>query len=87
MKVKDFTRKMPRPIIIEVFINGNPSCALIDSSSLADFMSTTLADQLKVERELLNKPLTLQMAVQGLHSKINHSALVNFKYQNINSQR
>lgn len=87
MKVKDFTRKLPKPVIIEVFVNGKPARALIDSGSLADFMSTTLADQLRVERDLLAKPLTLQMAVQGSRSKINCGTAVEFRYQGIKTFR
>lgn len=87
MKVKDFTRKLPKPVVAEVYINGKPAQALIDSGSLADFMSTTLADQLKLKKDVLAKPLTLQMAVQGSRSKINCSMLVDFRYQGIESKR
>jgi hypothetical protein len=60
MLPKDFTRRLPRPVVVEVFVNGKPARALIDSGSLADFMSTTLADQLHVTKEVLAKPLALQ---------------------------
>ncbi|KAL0950225.1 hypothetical protein HGRIS_010212 [Hohenbuehelia grisea] len=45
---RDFTRAIPRPVVVVVTVNGQPARALIDSGSLGDFMSTTLADQLKI---------------------------------------
>lgn len=51
---KDFTRKVPKPLVIVVHINGHPARALIDTGSLA-----------------LEKPLTIQLAVQGSRSKVN----------------
>jgi hypothetical protein len=50
-------------------------------------MSTSLADQLKVKKTALEKPLTLQLAVQGSRSKVNWGTMVNFKYQSINEDR
>jgi protein associated with RNAse G/E len=69
--VKDKTRVLPKPVTLTVKIDGHPARALIDSGSLGDFMSTNLADQLKVKREELDAPLGLQLAVQGSRSKIN----------------
>lgn len=37
---RDFTRLVPRPMVIEVQIEGHKARALIDSGSLSDFMST-----------------------------------------------
>jgi hypothetical protein len=62
---KDFARMVPKPVVVVVRINENPARALLDSGSLGDFMSTSLADQLKVKKTALEKPLTLQLAVQG----------------------
>jgi len=50
-------------------------------------MSTTLADQLKVERVKFESPLALQLAVQGSRSKINSGTSVKFEYQGINEER
>jgi hypothetical protein len=41
---RDFKRMIPKPVVIIVNINGQPARALIDSGSLSDFMSVTLAD-------------------------------------------
>lgn len=68
-------------------MNGKSARALIDSGSLADFMSTTLADQLRVKKDILAKPLTLQLAVHGSRSKINYCTTVELRYQEINGPR
>ncbi|KAJ6542400.1 hypothetical protein B0H10DRAFT_1673083, partial [Mycena sp. CBHHK59/15] len=73
-------RLVPKPLIIEVRINDKWCRALVDSGSLGDFMSTTLADQLHVKRIVLTNPLPLQLAVKGSRSKINCGTRVNFKY-------
>ncbi|KAJ3778495.1 hypothetical protein FB446DRAFT_783309 [Lentinula raphanica] len=70
-RVRDPGRKVARPIVIVVQINGQPVTALLDSGSLGTFMSTTLIDQLKFKVETVTLPLTLQLAVQGSRSKIN----------------
>ncbi|KAL0562391.1 hypothetical protein V5O48_019696, partial [Marasmius crinis-equi] len=68
--VKDVGRVVPQPLIIVVNINGKPARALVDSGSLGDFMSTQLADQLRVKKTYLEKPLPLHMAVQSSRSKV-----------------
>ncbi|KDQ06126.1 hypothetical protein BOTBODRAFT_71231, partial [Botryobasidium botryosum FD-172 SS1] len=78
---------VPKSIVIEVFINDKPVRALLDSGSLADFMSTTLADQLKVPLTQLAKQLSVQMAVTGSRSKVNYSTTVDLRYQTINEKR
>ena len=49
-------------------------------------MSVNLAEQLDVPRIELAKPLTVQLAVQGSRSKVNHRMKVTLKYQEINSE-
>ena len=70
-KIKDGERLLPKPVVIKVTVNGEPARALIDSGSLGDFMSSTLVDQLKLKRNILEKAVGLQLAVQGSRSKIN----------------
>jgi hypothetical protein len=65
---------VPKPVVIMVKINDHLARALLDSGSLGDFISTTLADQLKLTKEVLEVPLGLQLAVQGSRSKINSRA-------------
>ncbi|KZS86655.1 hypothetical protein SISNIDRAFT_447434 [Sistotremastrum niveocremeum HHB9708] len=79
MTPKDADKRLPKPVIIETRIDSNPVRTLIDSGSMADFMSTTLADQLKVKRITLATPLPLQLAVKGSRSKINVVAAVRFQ--------
>ncbi|KZT31119.1 hypothetical protein SISSUDRAFT_1133640 [Sistotremastrum suecicum HHB10207 ss-3] len=84
---KDADKRLPKPVIIETRIDSNPVRTLIDSGSMADFMSTTLADQLKVKRITLATPLPLQLAVKGSRSKINVVAAVRFQYQEIDCEK
>jgi hypothetical protein len=85
--VKGDTQILPKPIVIQVQVNGHPAQALVDSGSLGDFMSSTLADQLRVKRKTLDAPLGLQLAVQGSQSKINTTTEARLQYQGINSTR
>ncbi|KIO07647.1 hypothetical protein M404DRAFT_52551, partial [Pisolithus tinctorius Marx 270] len=74
---KDFTRKILKPlVVVVVHVNGHPACALIDTGSLADFMSVTLAKQLQVKRVPLEKPLTIQLVIQGSRSVRNDACAV-----------
>ena len=86
-QVKGNQRVLPKPIVVKVNINGRPARALLDSGSLGDFLSSTLADQLSVKRENLDTPLSLQLAVQGSRSKVNTRATVNLEYQEISETR
>ena len=87
LRVKDRPRKLPEPIVIEVKINGHNIRALLDTGSMADFLSTTVVDQLKLERVTYEKPLGVQLAVHGSRSKINCGTTVRFQYQTINCDR
>jgi len=84
---RDFKRTIPKPIVIVIHVNGQPACALIDTGSLADFVSLTLVEQLRLERVMLEKPLTIQLAVQGSHSKVNFGVRVRFQYQGTDYKR
>ena len=86
-QVKNNHRILPKPVVVKVNINGCPARALLDSGSLGDFISTTMADQLAIKREPLDTPLSLQLAVQGSRSKVNARATVNLRYQNIDETR
>ena len=84
---KDFTRTVPKPVVVVVHLNGHPARALLDSGSLGDFVSTALVDQLKLAKVALTKPLSLQLAVQGSRSKVNWGVKAAFQYQNIKEER
>lgn len=68
---RDFKRIIPEPVVVVVDVNGHPARALLDTGSLADFMSARLAHQLGVKVFELEKPLPVHLAVQGSRSKIN----------------
>jgi Aspartyl protease len=85
--VKGDMQILPKPVVIQVQVNGHPAWALVDSGSLGDVMSSTLADQLRVKRKTLDAPLRLQPAVQGSRSKINTTTEARLQYQGINSTR
>ena len=87
MRVKDRTRKVPEPIVVLAMINGQEVRALLDSGSMADFLSTTIVEQLKLQKKTYDKPLSVQLAVHGSRSKINCGAKVRFQYQGIDSER
>ena len=84
---RDPSRKIPKPLVIHVMINGHRACALVDSGSLGDFMSSTLAEQLKLKKKQLTTPLPVQLAVQGSRSKVNFGTTVKFEYQRISCDR
>ncbi|KAJ3013108.1 hypothetical protein NUW54_g1685 [Trametes sanguinea] len=87
MRPKDYTRKAPMPVVVNVQINGHSARALLDTGCMADFISTTLIDQLKIPTDVLAKQLPVQLAVQGSRSKINRTCVVEFSYQDIRSKR
>ena len=87
LKIKDKTRKLPEPIIIQASINGHTIRALLDTGSMADFLSTTVVDQLKLPKEVYQKPLSVQLVVHRSRSKINCGTTVNFQYQSIDCDR
>ena len=86
VRIKGQHRIIPKHIVVKVTINQHPAQALLDSGSLGDFISSTLADQLKLQRQTLDTPLALQLVVQGLRSKVNATTSAQLKYQGIDEQ-
>ena len=84
---KENKRKIPHPVILTVYVNGKACRALLDSGAFADFMSTTLVDNLGLKRKVLPQAINLQMAVQGSRSKINANATVDFEYATIKCKK
>ena len=68
-------------------VNGHQIRALLDTGSMADFLSATVTDRLDLRREYYTKPLAVQLAVHGSRSKINYGTKVNFQYQGIDCER
>ncbi|KAJ8473319.1 hypothetical protein ONZ51_g7961 [Trametes cubensis] len=84
---RDFRRVIPEPIVVVVTINGQPARTLLDSGSLADFMSTKFAHQLGVPPQELEKPLPVQLAVQGSRAKVSCGCKAELQYQNVKETR
>ncbi|EMD34543.1 hypothetical protein CERSUDRAFT_54728, partial [Gelatoporia subvermispora B] len=84
---KDFKRLIPEPIVVVVGVNGHPARALLDTGSLADFISSKLAHQLSVQTFELAKPLPVHLAVQGSRAKINTGCRVQVTYQSVSELR
>lgn len=84
---KDPSRKIAKPLVIIVRIEGEPARALVDSRSLGDFMSSTLVQQLGIKKKELHSPIPVQLAVQGSRSRINYGATAKFEYQSISETK
>ncbi|PSR74038.1 hypothetical protein PHLCEN_2v10177, partial [Hermanssonia centrifuga] len=85
--VRDFKRLIPESVIVVVQINGQPARALLDSGSMADFISTKLVHQLNIQAFELQKQLPVHLAVQGSRAKISSGCKAELAYQTINSAR
>jgi hypothetical protein len=57
-------RVVAKPLVVVAHVNNQPVRALIDSGSLGDLISTTVADQLHLRRSEIEEPIVLQLAVQ-----------------------
>ena len=84
---KDFKHVIPEAVVVIVNIDGHPARALLDSGSLADFMSAKLAHQLKVKTFELEKLLSVQLAVQGSRTKVNMGCKTRLRYQEVTEDR
>ena len=87
MRVKDQSRRVPEPVVVIATMNGHQVRALIDTGSMADFVSTTVVEQLKLQKEVYTKPLSVQLAVHGSRSKVNCGTTVKFQYQSISCDK
>ncbi|KAJ3476258.1 hypothetical protein NLI96_g11283 [Meripilus lineatus] len=84
---RDFRRLIPEPIVVVVDVNGQPARALLDSGSLTDFISAKFVRQLKATTFELEKPVPVQLAVQGSRAKITTGCTVQLRYQDISEER
>ncbi|PSS18923.1 hypothetical protein PHLCEN_2v3139 [Hermanssonia centrifuga] len=85
--VRDFKRLIPESVIVVVQINGQPARALLDSGSMADFVSTKLVHQLNIQAFELEKQLPVHLAVQGSRAKISSGCKADLAYQTIKGIR
>ncbi|KAG6815120.1 hypothetical protein H0H93_010888, partial [Arthromyces matolae] len=84
---KYVARMVPKPIVVNVKLNGHPVRALIDSGSLGDFVSTTVMQQLGLRKEDLAEAIPVSLAAKGSRSKINYGTTALFQYQDISCDR
>ncbi|TFY61096.1 hypothetical protein EVJ58_g4727, partial [Rhodofomes roseus] len=80
---RDFQRLIPEPAIVVIQINGQPARTLLDSGSMADFLSARFAHQIGVKTFELARPLPVHLAVQGSRAKINLGCKARLSYQAI----
>ena len=85
--VKDYNRLVPQPIVVIAKVEGQDARALLDSGSLADFMSSRFADQIKIKRTPLAKPLPVGMATSGSRSMSNYCAEARLQFAEVDSVR
>lgn len=83
-KAKDFEHKVPQLLVIVIKINGHDACALLNSRSLANFMSTRFADSINAHCIQLAKPLPIQLAVEGSRSMIHWCTDAHVLFDKIN---
>ena len=82
-RVKGRDQVILKANIVAVQINGQPCRKLLDSGSLSDFISTTLVNQLHLHCDMLENPLSLQLAVSGSRSKVKAMVMAQMDYQDI----
>ncbi|KAF9254034.1 hypothetical protein L218DRAFT_975941 [Marasmius fiardii PR-910] len=63
--VYDHNQRMPQTIVIDLLVNSQRARALLDSGSSANIISSRLVDQLNVHYTNLDRPIPVQMMVQG----------------------
>jgi hypothetical protein len=80
-------RRVPKPIVVTVTLNGQPCRALLDSGSLGDFISSKTAVQLNLKLQKLEKPIAVQLAVSGSRTKVNSYTETRLQYQGIDEIR
>lgn len=85
--VRDLKRLIPEPAVVVVQVNGQPARALLDSGSLADFISAKLVHQLNIKPFELQKQIPVHLAVQGSRAKISTGCTVEIGYQSIREER
>ncbi|KIJ40600.1 hypothetical protein M422DRAFT_256572 [Sphaerobolus stellatus SS14] len=83
VKPKDFKRAIPKSIVVAVKINGVKLRVLLDTGSLADFISSKAVDLLNLPTEHLAKPMTCQLAASGSCSMITATTTTTIEYQDI----
>ncbi|CEL62322.1 hypothetical protein RSOLAG1IB_12547 [Rhizoctonia solani AG-1 IB] len=87
VKVKDNTRKVPDTLVVEAKIEGKSVRALLDSGCQTDLISSTLVDQLRLQKAALTKPLQVQLAMAGSRGTLHYGVCARIEYQSVDEQR
>lgn len=81
--VKDFKRSVPESTVVIINVNGHSARALLDSGSMADFISTKLVHQLGIQPFELAKQLPIYLAIQGSRAKVSAGCSAEIHYQTV----
>ncbi|TFK79827.1 hypothetical protein K466DRAFT_467784, partial [Polyporus arcularius HHB13444] len=84
---RDFARVIPKPIVIESFVNGEKARTLLDTGSLSDFITPQFAQHLGVKVFPLAKQISLNLAIKGSRAKISSGCIAELEYQEIRERR
>ncbi|KZT19656.1 hypothetical protein NEOLEDRAFT_1077420, partial [Neolentinus lepideus HHB14362 ss-1] len=84
---RDLECVFPDPIVALTKINGCDARTLLDSGSMANFMSTMFGDIIHVSKTPLAWALPVQLAVMGSRSKINYCATARFQFEGIDCEK
>ncbi|KAF8752795.1 hypothetical protein RHS01_07224 [Rhizoctonia solani] len=87
VKIKDNTRKVPDTLVVKAKIEGKSVRVLLDSGCQTDLISSTLVDQLKLDKTALTKPLQVQLAMAGSRGTLHYCAQARIEYQTVNKNR
>jgi hypothetical protein len=86
-RIKDMARRVPSTLIVQVELERESLRILLDSGCQADLVSSTVVDQLKLQKSALTKPLTLQLAVSGSRGTLHYNVRVRIVYQSVDEYR
>ncbi|RPD70279.1 hypothetical protein L226DRAFT_444096, partial [Lentinus tigrinus ALCF2SS1-7] len=84
---RDFSRLIPKPIIVDAFINGEKAKTLLDTGSLSDFITPAFAKHLGLKVFPLAKQISLNLAVKGSRAKISSGCIAELEYQEVQERR
>ena len=82
----DFSRVMPRPIVVMSFMNSEHARMLLDTGLLLDFVTPAFVEHLGLKMFPLAKQISLNLAVKGSHAKISTGCIAEFEYQEVREQ-
>ncbi|KAJ8488543.1 hypothetical protein ONZ45_g13914 [Pleurotus djamor] len=83
-QIKGGERTLPSSVVVTVNVNGRSARALLDSGSMGDFMSMSLADQLGESSKIaMGRPIPSQLTVQDSCFEVKYSCRARLEYLGI----